>query len=405
MKILQVNNVYGEKSTGKLTKQLHDGLLREGHESIVVYGRGRGAKEDGVIRLCPDWYGKLNSLLARVTGMPYGGCLLSTLRLMNIILKENPDIVHLQCINEHFVNIYLFLSWLKKRGIKTVLSLHAEFIYTANCGYAFDCEKWKTGCHHCERLRKATRSWFFDRTESSWKRMKEAMAGFEERCIIAPVSLWTQKRAQEGEILRNFSFRTVYNGVDTNVFCCRQERDAVRNKLGIQEEKVVLNITRKLSADPDNIKGGYYLLELAKRIPDVTFLVAGDYEENLELPSNVRCLGFVFDQYSLAEYYVASDLTLMVSKRETFSMPCAESLCCGTPVAGFKAGAPEQISLQEYSEFVSYGNLDELEYTVRKWINVSLDRREIAARAETEYSSATMIRNFLKIYGSGYEIK
>ena len=87
MKILQVNNVYGEKSTGKLTKLLHDGLLREGHESLVVYGRGRPVREKGVIRLCPDWYGKMNSLLSRITGMPYGGCLLSTWRLMGIIRR------------------------------------------------------------------------------------------------------------------------------------------------------------------------------------------------------------------------------------------------------------------------------------------------------------------------------
>ena len=42
MKILQVNNVYAEKSTGKITQDVHKGLLARGHESLVVFGRGPG---------------------------------------------------------------------------------------------------------------------------------------------------------------------------------------------------------------------------------------------------------------------------------------------------------------------------------------------------------------------------
>ena len=57
MKVLQINNVYAEKSTGKITRELHQGLLQAGIESVVVYGRGVGAREKGVIRLCPEWYG------------------------------------------------------------------------------------------------------------------------------------------------------------------------------------------------------------------------------------------------------------------------------------------------------------------------------------------------------------
>ena len=127
MKILQVNNVYGEKSTGKITKENHDGLLRAGHEAVSAFGRGAARSGENVVRLCPEWYGKLNALRARVTGIPYGGCFFSTLRLQRLIRKEKPDVVHLQCINGDFVNIYRLVDWLKRKRIKTVISLHAEF--------------------------------------------------------------------------------------------------------------------------------------------------------------------------------------------------------------------------------------------------------------------------------------
>lgn len=71
-------------------------------------------------------------------------------------------------------------------------------------------------------------------------------------------------------------------------------------------------------------------------------------------------LGKITDQELLAKYYSMADVTLLTSKKETFSMVTAESLCCGTPVVGFKAGAPEQIAIKEFSEFVEYGDLNSL---------------------------------------------
>ena len=391
MKILQVNNVYGEKSTGKLTKQLHEGLLRAGQESLVVYGRGKTTREPGVIRLCPDWYGKCNNLLSRITGMPYGGCLLSTFRLMGIIRREKPDVVHLQCINGYFVNIYRLIRWLKKHRIKTVVSLHAEFLYTANCGHAFDCDQWKQGCRNCPDVRRANKSLLFDRTAASWKRMKAAFEGFREDCIIVPVSPWTESRAKQSEILGGFSFQTVLNGVETaDLFCPGAEAP---------EENRVLHVTAHFSEEEDHPKGGRYLTELAKRMPEVTFLVAGRADPVARKPENLHLLGQIRDQRELAALYRSAKVSLLVSRRETFSMPCAESLCCGTPVVGFRAGAPEQIALKEYSEFVPQGDLDALEAALKTWLCRDPDRQGIAREAARVYSTETMVRSFLDVYG------
>lgn len=394
MKILQVNNVYAEKSTGKITQDLHHGLLKAGHESLVAYGRGKGAEEPGVIRLCPDWYGKVNSLLARITGLTYGGCLLSTWRLQRLILREKPDVVHLQCINEHFVNIYRLITWLKKRKIKTVISLHAEFLYTANCGYAFECEQWQDGCKKCPNKYKAVKSWLFDRTGVSWRKMQQAFDGFEKDCIICPVSPWTEKRARCADILKAQRFQTVYNGINT--------KDVFYYDSSVEKEKnTILNVTSWFCNDKQNIKGGWYLIELAKRMPDVTFYVAGKAESSLRLPKNVTLLGEIYDQAELAKWYRKVRLSIIVSRKETFSMPCAESLCCGTPMVGFRAGAPEQVSLPEYSDFAEHGNLDQLEQIIRDWLKrQDLDAGEIAQKAHETYSMDTMVESFTDIYRS-----
>ena len=45
------------------------------------------------------------------------------------------------------------LDYLKKNKIKTVISLHAELMHTAGCDHAYDCEKWKTQCCDCPRIK------------------------------------------------------------------------------------------------------------------------------------------------------------------------------------------------------------------------------------------------------------
>ena len=398
MKVLQVNNVYADKSTGKITQVVHEGLLADGWESVVVYGRGRTVTAPGVIRLCPNWYGKANNLLSRVTGMPFGGCLLSTWRLMSIIRQEKPDVVHLQCINGYFVNIYRLIRWLKKNKIKTVVSLHAEFMYTANCGHAFSCDQWKKGCKKCPNAKKVVKSWFFDRTGRSWQRMREAFRGFEEDCVVAPVSPWAEERAKMGDILKEFPFRTVYNGIEEkNTFCRPVEQTP---------ERAVLQVTAHFNTEPDHPKGGYYVAELAKRMPDVAFYVAGRADGQLDLPENVQLLGHLRDQKALADWYRRVKVSVLTSKRETFSMPCAESLCCGTPVVGFKAGAPEQIAMEDYSEFVEFGDLDGLEKALRDWLDrEDLNREDLACQAAKVYGADAMIRNFERVYEECNEAK
>ena len=138
MKILQVNSFYPLWSTGKITHDLHTMLQKEQHQSIVCYGRGPNIEEDGIYQICTERLSRLNRAWIRISGIMYGGHCLSTTKLIQIIKKEKPDIVHLQCINSSFVNIYRLITYLKNHQIKTILTLHAEFMYTANCGYAFD---------------------------------------------------------------------------------------------------------------------------------------------------------------------------------------------------------------------------------------------------------------------------
>lgn len=398
MKVLQVNCVYNKGSTGKIMGDIHSYFVSEGIDSVICYGRGEKTTDKNVYKTCGELYSKLNNLLSRFTGLMYGGCLLSTQKLISIIKKEKPDIVHLHCINGYFVNIYKLIDWLKGSGIPTVLTLHAEFMHTGNCGYAYDCDKWKTGCGNCPVLKRETKSILIDNTALSWKKMKKAFEGFDNLEVVS-VSPWLMERAKQSPIMSELKHRVILNGLNTDVFKVYNE-SIYSKKHGIKDEKIIFHVTRVFDDDPDNIKGGYYIIKLAEKLlsSNVKIFVAGDFSRNIDVPENLVLLGKVSNQEELAQYYSGADVTVIASKRETFSMIVAESLCCGTPVAGFYAGAPEQITIPEYSRFSEYGDVEKLKENVLSLLGCDFDKQEISRAAICKYEKEKMITEYLNLY-------
>lgn len=399
MKVLQINCVYKKGSTGKITEDIHNVLLESGMESVVCYGRGEKINEPFVYKTSSESEAKLNNLKSRLGGLQYGGCFFATNKLIGIIKREKPDIVHLQCINGFFVNIYTLVKFLKKHNIPTVLTLHAEFMHTGSCGHAYECEKWKKGCGDCPDLRKATYSIFFDQTARAWKKMKRAFEGFKKLEIVS-VSPWLQSRAVQSPILKDFSHSTILNGIDCGTFKLCDAAD-LRKKLGLENKYVIVHVTASFTSD---VKGGQYVRELAERLKNkAVIVVIGSREKSANLPENVIDIGRVESREELAKYYSMADLSVITGKKETFSMPVAESLCCGTPVVGFLAGGPESIAIPQYSEFTEYGNVDKLEETVLKFMNKGFDKNDISVSAMEKYSKQRMTDEYVNLYNELFD--
>ena len=401
MRVLQINNVYGRLSTGKIVADLHHAYTELGLESYVCYARGPVVHEEGVHKFSWEVYAKANKIRGRMTGMLYGGCYLATLRLIRKIKTIQPDVVHLHCINDDSVNIYLLLNYLKKNHIPTVVALHAEFMYTGSCGNAYHCDKWKTGCYGCEQYK--AMHMLFDNTKYAWEKMRRPFAGFnEDQIMITSVSPWLESRAAESAILGHFPHCTVMNGVNTEVFYARDAK-ALRTELRIPgDKKIALFVTSDMDSPS---KGGEHLIELAHSLPEYVFVVLGTPGTRNDLPENIMCVGRIYDQKKVAQYYSMADVTLILSKAETFSMPVAESLCCGTPVVGFKAGGPETIAVREYSRFCEQRDTIQL----YQWL-LDIDRLfdaprcEIAEKAIKKYGKENMVSEYIQVYNSVLEL-
>ena len=403
MKILHVN-CSDAGSTGKIVLSIVDEACRRGFETVSLFPKKTREYDQRISEYAtsPRFEQGINRRICYLYGLHYGMAPIGTARILNIIKKERPDVVHLHSVNCFTVNIYKLLGYLKKKRIATVVTNHAEFFYTGNCPHAYECERWTSGCGSCPNLFEASESKLFDRTHTAWKKMKEAFNGFEKIQVVS-VSPWVYSRSCRSPILKGVQQSVILNGVNTGVFNPQYDNH-LREDLGIPEDKkVVLHVTSNFSDLDTDRKGGAYLLELAKRFEgeNVEFVVVGKGEIPQDCPQNLRFVGAVIDQKLLALYYSMADLCVVTSKRETFGMTVVEALCCGTPVVGFESGGSESIALSEYSEFVPFENVDTLEAIIRnKWLNIknqeiSLD---LAEKAKNTYSDKVMGEKYCDLY-------
>lgn len=406
MKILQVNCVYRKGSTGKIMYDIHKCLQREGIDSVVCYGRGAKIDESHVYKFCSELESKFYHLLNRFGWLMYAVCPSATRRLIRIIKSEKPDIVHLHCINGYCVNIYALLKFLGQSGIKTIITHHAEFFYTANCGHAYDCMRFQSadGCGNCPILREASGTKWIDRTKTSWRRMKYAFSFFQkDKLKFTAVSPWVVSRSALSPICNSFDCTFVTNGAETTIFrpATANEIASIKERIPNSDRKIILHVAASFTTDRNTIKGGYYIKQLAEMLPQYQFVVVASYMGNVEsLPDNVYLWGRADGQKELAALYSSADVTVIASRRETFSMIVAESLCCGTPVVGFKAGGPETIGLKRYSAFAEYGDLNDLSKLVQHFISTSKDSDQISFEAHKVYSVEVMTNQYYQIFNS-----
>lgn len=141
-------------------------------------------------------------------------------------------------------------------------------------------------------------------------------------------------------------------GVDTERFQPAPDRDAIRDRLGIQRGRPLLFTVRNLEARMGLDSLIRAMATLRRDIPDVLLLIGGTgsmrgtlegLSASLGLRAHVRFLGFVPDG-QLPFYYQAADVFVLPTRElEGFGLVTVEALACGTPVIGTAIGATPEI--------------------------------------------------------------
>ena len=386
-----MNSVWEKTSTGKIVKSIFDSS--ENDNIYVLYGRGQKVKTPKVFKFAFEIESKFCHFLSLFTGNLYGGMFFSTNRAIKLIKKIHPDLINIHCLNGYCINIYRLLNFLKKTNIKIVLTNHADFYFTANCGVAYNCMQWaENECAHCEKVEKFNSKLSLNLTHKYFKKMESAFCGFQN-LISTSVSPWLMKRSQSSPILKNYQHFCILNPVNTNLDIQPQSPYKTQNN--------VLFVTRDYN---DYIKGFDRLVQIGylSQHDNINFYVISQNKRNIKSIANkyknlkIFFIEDIVSQSELFSYYYYADLSVILSRFETFSMVVAESLVAGTPVLGFKCGGPEEIAIPAYSKFVKTEK--EFYFAMKNMIETKWDKSAIAKEAKNKYSENNIVKEYFKLF-------
>jgi len=399
-KILFINETFNNGSTGKILFDLHNWFLDRNYLSMALYGRGKKSNLPNVLRISSVFGVYFHAFFTRIFGFVGIGSYFSTLKTIKIIKKYKPDVINLHNLHGYYINAYTLLNFLKKARIPTFITCHDYFFISGKCGYPIGCEKWKTLCSHCPQKNYYPKSIFFDRTKYEFNIKKYIYKDFLNLTFI-PVSNWLSNSFSHSPLTKGVTIKHIHNGIDTKIFNNDLNKNIVKKSFGFSNKKIILHVTSDFFG---RLKGSRYFLDVAERMLDhdnLIFLLIGLTKDFPNLPKNIINLGKIYDQKILAKYYLISDITILTSLEETFSLITAESLCCGTPVLGFKAGGPSEVAPVGYGEFYKYGDVNSLTQSILAFFEGRSNfrnRSEISEFGLQMYSIEKMGTNYENLF-------
>ena len=366
MKIVQINTVYGNGSTGKICKSISNLLTDKGIENYILYSLGR-SENPNTIACSTKWYTKTQALKSRVLGNYGFNSKWETRKMIAHLERINPDVIHIHNIHGHDCHLGMLFRYLRKKEIKVFWTFHDCWAFTASCPHftMAKCDQWKTECRNCPQIRQT--SWFVDRSSTLYRRKKELFSGLD-LTIITP-SQWLADLVKES-FLKEYPVRVIHNGIDLSIF--KPTESDFREKYGIGDRHIVLGVAFGWGQR----KGLDVFIELAKRL-DAKYqivLVGTDDKVDKLLPDNIISIHRTQNQKELAEIYTAADVFVNPTREENYPTVNMEAIACETPVITFDTGGSKEIICVNTGIVVPTGDIDRLETEIICTCNFGFDK-------------------------------
>ncbi len=199
------------------------------------------------------------------------------------------------------------------------------------------------------------------------------------------------------------------NGVDCTTFRPAENRDSLRKKMNLPDQKILL-YTGRFSREKGTDFLIHAFLKLSHELQAMLFLIGEGPERNrlenlirkYQLENRVHILKAVEE---IAPFLQTTDIFIMPSWHEGLSNALLEAMACGLPVVATRVvGNVELLEDNVNGLLVAPGNEEQLVNALSSLLTDSAKARELGQNAQKtvqeKYDLQQMVNQYIKLYNS-----
>ena len=311
------------------------------------------------------------------------------------------DLFHLHWI-ANFIDYRSFFSSIPDQ-FPIVWTVHDMNPFTGGCHYSHGCEAFMASCHDCPQLgARGARDlsyWFFTAK-------RRALRGKNLHVVAA--SPWMEQQARRSRLLREArSFRTIRYGLDVEQFR-PQDKTHAKQSLGLPVDRPIIAFgAESLGSYRKGFRELLQALPWIKSSTPFTAVAFGDLRGvtlDRSLPE-VKMLGFLDDELTLAQIYSAADVFVLPSLEEACGQTGLEAMACGTPVIGYDTGGiPDFVRPMETGLLAKVGDSMDLAFQLEWLLDRPAEVRRMGNNARRlimrEFHATKQAQTYLAFYRS-----
>jgi glycosyltransferase involved in cell wall biosynthesis len=216
--------------------------------------------------------------------------------------------------------------------------------FTGRCAYAYDCEKFITGCdascptpHEAPKLAP-------EKIRAAWEERRSIYARHRDKLVIVTPSRWLAEQARRGLFAGHRVEVIPYGVCNRGTPFSMSARDDARRQLSLSAPGPVLLLAAFDLAE--RRKGAEILPRLWQQIAHrpLTLLTMGRGEIKVDDQRvGVHSLGYIEDHATKNLAYAAADVLLHPAPVDNFPNTILEALVCGTPTVALPVGGVPEI--------------------------------------------------------------
>ena len=335
----------------------------------------------------------ISERLVYVTGLIGSFNVINTWLFLNKLNTIKPDLIHLHNLCDNYINVNMLFKYIKKHNIPVIWTLHDPWAFTGRCN-GYTCDKWKTGCGNCPKLKAYPPTLFIDNSSKTIKNREKLYTSLNNLTIVTP-SIWLKDLSKESFFKDKYPVIVINNGINLNVF--KPIDSTFKKDNNIEDKYLILGLAYDWR---DKRKGFEDFIKLSEMLSDKyqILLVGTDDEIDSILPKNILSIHKTHNQEELAKIYSASDVFVSPTKADNFPTVNIEALACGTPVITYDAGGSKESLTDKCGTFIKINDIDSLKQEIENTCEKKLYKKEDCIKQSLNYDMNNKFKEYVDLY-------